>query len=136
MEGLGRAFNVVPIAAGKAVSLKDASAVTFVCTGNDTFTVTSSDAYAGSYADPGDIITRKYTNTATDGTAAWVEATQAGAQSVTITSGTVAFTVDAASLPDGDCYVKCSVGSSGLVAAITHDLAVQRNPENLPKLGA
>jgi hypothetical protein len=136
MEGLGRVFNVAPIAAGAAVSLKDAGAVTFVCTGNDTFTVTSSATFGGSYASPGSVVTTKYTNTATNGTAAWVKATQTAANAVTIASGAVAFTVDATSLPDGQKYVKCSAGSAGLVTAILHDLAVQRNPANLPKLGA
>ena len=63
MEGLGRVFNVVPIAAGKAVSLKAAAGVTFICTGNDTFTITVSDTFGGSYATPGNIITKKITNT-------------------------------------------------------------------------
>jgi hypothetical protein len=136
MEGLGRLFNVAPIAAGAAVSLKDATAVTFVCTGNDTFTVTVASTFGGSYATPGNILTQKYTNTATNGTAAWVKASQSASNAVTISSGTVAFTVFANSLPDTKTYVKCSVGSGGLVTAVLHDLAVQRTPANLAILGA
>jgi hypothetical protein len=135
MEGLGRLFNVAPIAAGAAVSLKDATAVTFVCTGNDTFTVTCASTFGGSYATPGNIVVTKYTNTATNGTAAWVKATQAS-NAVTIASGAVAFTVFANSLPDTKTYVKCSAGSGGLVTAIVHDLMVQRTPANLAILGA
>jgi len=136
MEGLGRVFNVIPIAAGQAISLKNAAAVTFVCTGNDTFTVTASATFGGSYASPGNIVTKKYTNTATNGTAAWVKATQTASNAVVSASGTVVFTVRGTSLPDPNAYVKCSVGASGLVYAIVHDLVVQRTPGNLPALSA
>jgi hypothetical protein len=136
IEGLGRAFNVVPIAAGVALSMRDCSGVTFVCTGNDTFTITVSATFAGSYATPGNVITRKYTNTATDGTAAWVKATQAASNAVTISSGTVTFDVLGPMIPDPKVYVKVSVGASGLVTAILHDLSWQRNPANLPKVSA
>lgn len=136
IEALGRAFNVVPIAAGVALSMRDCSGVTFICTGNDTFTITVASTFGGSYATPGNIITHKYTNTATDGTAAWVKATQSASNAVTISSGTVSFDVLGAMLPDPKCYVKVSVGASGLVTAILHDLAVQRNPANLAKVSA
>lgn len=136
MEALGRSFNVVPIAAGVALSMRDCSGITFVCTGNDTFTITVASTFGGSYATPGNIITRKYTNTATDGTAAWVKATQSASNAVTISSGTVAFDVLGPMMPDPKVYVKVSVGSSGLVTAILHDLSYQRNPANLPKVSA
>lgn len=138
MEGLGRVFNIVPIAAGAGFSLKQASAVTFVCTGNDTFTVTVANTFGGSYSQPTGFnpITRKYTNTATNGTAAWVKATQAASNAVTISSGAVAFSVFGTQLPDPKAYIKCSVAASGLVIAILHDLTAQRTPANLPILGA
>jgi hypothetical protein len=136
MEGLGRSFNIIPIAAGAGFSLKQATGVTFVCTGNDTFTLTVASAFGGPYATPGNIITRIYTNTATNGTAAWVKATQAASNAVTITSGTVAFEVYGIQLADPKAYVKVSVGSGGLVTAILHDLTHQRGPANLAILGA
>jgi hypothetical protein len=136
MEGLGRVFNVVPIAAGQGISLKDASAVTFVCTGNDTFTLTAATTFGGSYATPGNIITRKHTNTATNGTAKWVRATQTGANTVVIASGSVAFTVGQSQLTDPAAYLKVSAGASGTVCAILHDLKTKRDPGNLPALGA
>ncbi|MEV7389619.1 hypothetical protein [Streptomyces sp. NPDC091215] len=136
MYGLGRAINVIPIAAGNAFKLRGASAVTFVCTGNDTFTLTASSSFGGSYSSPGNIITRKQTCTATNGTAAWVEATQAGSNAVTIASGTVVFSVLTSQLADPNDYVKVSVGASGLVTAILHDLVVQRKPSNLETLGS
>lgn len=133
MEGLGRAFNCVPIAAGAGLSMKAASAVTFICTGNDTFTVTIANSFGGSYSQPTGFnpITRKYTNTSTNGTAAWVKATQAASNAVTISSGAVAFSVFGTQLPDPKCYIKVSVGASGLVTAIFHDLTQQRTPANL-----
>lgn len=136
MEALGREFNVIPIAAGVAVSLKQATGVTFICTGNDTFTITVADSFAGSYATPGNILTRKVTNTATNGTAAWAEATQSASNAVVIASGTTSIHVPAESLPDGKAYVKCTASSAGLVTAIVHDLTTQRAPSNLPALSA
>ncbi|HET6286345.1 MAG TPA: hypothetical protein VFG15_06305 [Amycolatopsis sp.] len=136
MEALGRDFNVAPIAAGVGINLKDCSAVTFICTGADTFTITCADSLGGSYASPGNILTRKVTNTATNGTTAWAEASQAASNAVTIASGVVAIHVDAKALPDDKTHVKCSAGAAGLVQAITHDLVVQRKPSNLPPLSA
>ena len=136
MEGLGRTFNVAPIAAGAGLSLKGASAVSFVCTGNDTFTLTVASTFGGSYATPGNIITRYYTSTATNGTAAWVKQTQAASNAVTIASGVAVFTVFTSQLADPKAYVKVSVGASGLVAAFFHDLTVQRGPANLAIVGA
>lgn len=137
MEGLGRVFNIVPVAAGQGISLKGASAATFICTGNDTFTLTVANTFAGSYATPGNIITRKYTSTATNGTVAWVGPTsQTASNAVVSASGTVAFTVGQAQLADPAAYLKVSVGASGLVVCILHDLKVRRSPSNLPAVGA
>lgn len=137
MEGLGRVFNAVLIAAGKPISLKDAQGVTFLVSGADSgVTLTSSATFGGTYATPGNIITRKETNTSTDGTAKWVNASQAASNVVVCAAGSTAFYVDAADLPAGNAYVKATPGSTGLVTAIVHDLAVQRDPANLAALGA
>ena len=136
MDGLGRLFNVAPIAAGVGLMMNNSSAYTFVCTGNDTFTITTATSFGGSYTSPGSIITRKYTNTATNGTAIWVKATQTAANTVVIASGSVAFTVFGSQLADPINYIKVTASSAGLVTAIAHDLTVQRNPANLPKLSA
>lgn len=137
MEALGRLINVAPIVgAGAAISMRDASGLTFICTGNDTFTLTVASTFAGSYATPGNIIDHVYTNTSTSGTALWVKATQAASNAVTIASGTVAICVNANALPDGKVYVKCTASSAGLVTAILHDLEYQRTPANLAKMSA
>ena len=135
MEGLGRVLNVIPIAAGNAFAMQGASACTFVCTGNDTFTLNKASSFAGSYTTLA-VVTRYYTNTATNGTAVWVKVTQAAAATVVIASGSVAFTVFTSQLSDPSNYLKVTVGASGLVTAILHDLTVQRAPANLAILGA
>lgn len=136
MEGLGRLYNIVAIAAGVGISLRDAESIEFICTGNDTFTVTVASSFGGSYATPGNIITRKYTNTSTNGSAKWVKATQSASNAVTISSGTVKFWIGQSQLSDPSLYVKCSAGGSGLVIAVLHDLSVQRGPANLAAVGA
>lgn len=136
MEQIGRLFNPVPIAAGAGLSLKDAEGITFICTGADTFTLTAAATFGGSYTSPGNIITRKLTCTATNGTAKWVNATQSASNAVTIASGAVAFYVDGADLPAGQAYVKVSVAASGLVIAVLGDLLVQRDPASLAAIGA
>lgn len=136
MEGLGRLFNVVPIAAGVALSMRDCESITFICTGNDTFTITVSATFGGSYATPGNIITRKYTNTATAGTAKWVKATQSASNAVTISSGSVSFWIGQSQLADPAAYVKCTASGSGLVTAVLHDLEAQRGPANLAAVSA
>lgn len=135
-EGLGRLFNVVPIAAGQGISLKTASAATFICSGNDTFTLTVASTFAGSYATPGNILVRKYTNPQTNGTGVWTRVTQSASNAVTIASGLVAFVVGQAQLTDPAAYLKVSVAGSGLVVCILHDLKVKRGPENLVAVGA
>lgn len=136
MQALGRLFNVVPIAAGAAVNLRDYSGVTFICTGNDTFTITASPTFGGSYTTPGNIITTKYTSTATNGTAAWVKAAQTASNAVTIASGVVAIYVGQSMLADPAKYVKCVASGSGLVIALLADVDVQRGPANLAIVGA
>ena len=137
IESLGRTVNVIPVAAGVGLSMKNCAGILFVSTLADTFTLTAAPSFAGSYTSPGNIITRKYTNTANNGTAAWVRATQAAANTV-VNAGatTTAFWVDAASLPDLATYVKVSVGGSGTVIAIPSDLFVQRAPANLAAVSA
>jgi hypothetical protein len=133
MEGLGRVVNVVPIAAGTLISMKDCAGITFVVTGDDVFTLKSAATYNGS---PSTLatITNYYTNTSTAGAAEWVAANQAAADNVSIASGAASFYVDASDLPAAAEYVEVTVAASGLVMAILHDLLVQRTPPNLRQL--
>ena len=133
IEGLGRLFNAVPIAAGQLLAMKDCQGYTFVVTGNDTFTLKSAATYNGSLTNCA-TITNYYTCTSTSGGAAWVAVTQAAAATVVIASGAAAFYVDSGDLPSAAEYVEVAVAASGLVIAIPHDLLVQRAPANLRQL--
>lgn len=133
MEGLGRVFNIVPIAAGTLISMKDCAGITFVCTGDDTFTLNSAATYNGSTSTLA-TITNYYTNTSTAGAAEWVAASQAAADNVAIASGSASFYVDGSDLPAAAEYVEVTVAASGKVTALLHDLLVQRTPPNLRAL--
>ena len=124
MEGLGRLFNVVPVAAGVSVSLKEASGVTFVAYGAaEAFTLTSSPTAAGTQTDLA-AIDRYQLTTSDAGAAAWAEQTQAAAATITLGAAgdAAAFYVDAGDLPAGAEYVRLSHTTAGLVVAILHDL--------------
>lgn len=139
IEGLGRQYDTIPIAAGVGINMDNCSGITFVCTGNDTFTVTTATTFAGTYGgSTWQPITHYYTNTSTNGTAHWVRATQAAGSAVTISSGTAVIEILGTQFPTlqdpgsgAFQYVKCSAAASGLVHAILHDLTVQRKPANL-----
>jgi phosphoserine phosphatase len=132
IEGLGRLFNVVPIAASTLISMKDAEGITFVVTGDDTFTLKSAPSEAGSTTTLASI-TNYYTNTSTAGAAEWVAASQAAADTVVIASGAAAFYVDAADLPSAAEYVSVTPTGSGLVSAIVQPV-IDRAPANLRAL--
>lgn len=137
MEGLGRVLDVVPIAAGNAFKFRGASAVLFVCTGADTFTLTAASSFSGSYTSPGNILTHYYQRADTNGTHAWTRQTLSASNAITQASAyTTAFEVLTSMIADPQAYLKVSVGGSGLVTAILHDLTVQRKPANLEILGA
>jgi hypothetical protein len=138
MEGLGRVLDVIPIAAGAGFKFRGASAVLFVCTGNDTFTITASSTFGSGYATPGNLISHFYQRADTNGTHAWTRQTQTASNAVVQSNAgyTTAFEVLTSMLADPNDYIKVSVGGSGLVTAILHDLTVQRKPANLEILGA
>jgi hypothetical protein len=137
IEGLGRVINAVPVAESRSISLKDAQGVTFFCYGANEVVTLKSQPTAGGTATNLAIITRFYSNTATNGSAAWTLSTQAAAATVTIpASGAVAIYVDANDLPAAAKYVEMVKTTSALVVAVVHDLAVQRDPANLVAVSA
>lgn len=138
MEGLGRLVDVIPIAAGNAFKFRGCSAVLFVCTGNDTFTINVGSVFGTVTTNPGNIITHFYQRSDTNGTHAWTKQTQTASNAVVqANSGyTTAFEVLTSMLSDPNDYIKVTVGASGLVTAILHDLTVQRKPANLEVLGS
>jgi hypothetical protein len=131
-EALGRTVNVVPIAAGVGLSLKGAGGITFVCTGNDTFTITVASSPRRLLRDPG----QHHHDEAHDH--------HGGHRRVDDR--------DAVRVERGDHRVGCrrvlrrrghapgrqdaregvTQSSSGLVTAVYSDLKAQRAPANLP----
>jgi hypothetical protein len=138
MRGLGRAYDVAPIASGQYISMRQCSAVAFICTGADTFTVREAKTSSGgSVQNLGNVISQYYQNTATNGTAGWTTVTQAAGFAVTQAGAyTTVIEVLAPMLDDGFDYVYCHAASAGLVIALPHDLTVQRKPDNLTILVA
>lgn len=137
MNGLGRVFNVVGTADTVEVSLKDASAVTFMCVGDEAYTVDEMTDAAGTGSQNLAVVDLFY-KAPPGGTAVWEEVTQTASATVDpndATNTVVVFTVTGSQLSDGFDYVSVTAASAGLVTAITHDLTVQRAPENLPALG-
>jgi hypothetical protein len=136
MEGLGRVFNVLPVADDVYVYLGDASAVSFVgvLAAGDTWTLTEASDAAGTGAAALATMTH-YHISATVG-AAWSEQTQAAASTIVTTSSqdVVVVTVHESELSAGMDWVKLASTSTGTVVAILHDLKVQRKPQNLPAL--
>jgi len=130
LDPFGKDFNVVPIAAGTLLSMKDCAGYVFVMTGNDTFTLKTAATQNGSTT-PLAVISDYKTCTSTSGAAAWVDVTQAAASTVTIASGAAKIYVDGEDMPSNASYVEVSAASGGLVTAIPCGLLVQRAPENL-----
>jgi hypothetical protein len=138
IEGLGRVFNAVPIAAGVAISMRDCSAITFFCTGADTFTLTMSPTFGGAYTTPGNVFNHYYQAAATNGTAAWTRQPLSVASNAVVQAGayTTAITLLSGMIPDPNVYAKLTASASGLVMAVLHDLEYQRKPANLPIVSA
>jgi hypothetical protein len=133
MKGLGRLFNVIPTADTVRINLEDAAAVTFVCTGDEAYTLQEAQTLAGAGQDL-DVVDRFYKGAAV-GVGTWTLVEQTADAVVDPNGVAVAiFTVDAVSLSDGYKYVDVTAASTGLVTAIVHDLVVQRDPANLPAL--
>lgn len=137
-DGLGRILNIIPVADGVEVNLKDAGAVTFVCVGaSDTYTLNESVGAGGTPQNLA-VIERVSVNANADGSTAWTNGDQAAAATFVSGAGEAVgvFTVRAEQLSDGYTHVDVTSTSTGLVYAIVHELHVQRKPENLPALGA
>lgn len=141
MDGLGRVFNLTPTADAAWVSLRDASAVTFIGIGgnNETYTLSEAKSGAGASSQVLGTLDHYHYNTGAVGATAWVRSNSPTSTSVitTTTANPVfAVTVHESELDDGFNYVSMASSSTGLVVAILHDLKVQRKPSNLAALTA
>jgi hypothetical protein len=143
MEALGRTVNVISVADGVYISLRDCGGVAFSCylaaAAGDTYTLVEAKDAAGTGAQNLAAVTRYYTCTG-DGTDAWTKRTQAAAATVVTaaaaTQNAMWVEIDGAQLSDDYDYVKLTSTGAGRVEAIARDLVVQRAPANLPALGA
>lgn len=149
MEGLGRVFDVVPVASGVVIGFKNASAISFVATAATTattsLTFTAAKTFAGTPANFTTAngfgqSTRWYQNTSNAGAAAWTKQTASWASNVlTIgaTSGyTSVVTIFTSQMADLYQYLICTGTNTGVLTAYLHDLTVQRTPPNLAILAA
>lgn len=136
MWALGRLFNILPIADDVYIDLKGAAGVTFVGVNaaGDTWTLTEAKDAAGTGAQVLATMTQYYVS-ATNG-AVWQKLTQAAASTIVTTASQDVLVVEIEGVELSALYdwVKLTSTGAGLVYAITHDLAVQRAPQNLPAM--
>lgn len=135
MDGLGRLFNVVPVASGVPIPLVDADAVTFVGYedggATDVVITESKDASA---TDEQSLVTvtRYFTSNGVGG--AWTTNTTTAVGTVEPTDDTAqdawCFTIHASELSDGFDYVEATP-DAGTCIAILHDLDHQAKPDDL-----
>lgn len=143
MEALGRLFNIQSACDGVYIALRNAGAVTFVGylggAAGDTYTVQEATSAAGAGAQNLATVTQYYTSTG-NASDTWTRRTQASAATVVTaaaaTQNQVVFTIHQAELSDGYKFVKVTSTGAGTVAAVPHDLVVQRTPSNLTAIGA
>ena len=140
MKGLGKDFNVVAVADGVWLNMRDYTGVTFISinAAGETITIQEATAQAGTGNVDLVVIDESWVQATGNGTEVWSRLTQtAAATEVFSASQDVgAVYVDQDDLSDGFDFVSCASTSTGLVIAILHGLAVQRAPENLPAVSA
>lgn len=152
MEGLGRLFNVIPVASGEPFKMRGASSAMIVMTGSSgTVTMQQQPGFGGS---PVTFLCIKnvYWSTQSNGTAAWNKfawnipvAYPTPAALATYTHGTTTglttavascFTIFSSEMSDPENYVVATGTNSGLIQVILGDLVSQRNPANLEILAS
>ena len=132
--GLGAAFNVVPLATGKHISMKDCEAITFVCyEDGGAQAIAFKESIAGASEQILPIFTEFY---AGDGVGSvWTKEAQtaddAWAKADTTPFDAAVITVRAEQLSPGFDSVECTIDGAGICFAILHGLKVQRAPQNL-----
>jgi hypothetical protein len=146
-QGLGRVFDVVPVASGNMFSMKNANAVSFIVesSGAAALAVVAAKTYGGSTTTwtTGNGFGQTaffYQQAAVNGTAAWTKQTavwtsNSVALAATTTYGSV-ITIYATQFADGYDYIQVTGTNTTYVVAVLHDLSVARTPANLVKLGA
>lgn len=145
MKGLGRAFNLIPLATGVHISLRNATGVTFLCyedagAQNAVFL----ESIAGASEQALTTVNEIYScSGVADGV--WTrDSEDAGGDmddnSTVVKKDTTPFDcmaiyIGADELSAGFDSIECTIDGAGLCIAIVHDMTVQRQPENLPTIG-
>jgi hypothetical protein len=143
--GLGRVFDTIHDASGNMFRLRDANAVSFISksSGSNTLAVVAAKTFGGSTttwtpANGFGQLTYYYENAGAIGTAAWTKVSPVTWTTNTLTLGSSGkvdvVTFYATQFADGFSYIQATA-AAGSCIAIIHDLAVQRVPTNLAKLG-
>jgi hypothetical protein len=135
MEGLGRVFNVVAAASGIHIPLPRAGAVSFVSfLDAGTQNVTLKESVDGASEQNLAVITRLHKGPGVGGQ--WTLVTQAAAATFDLTTDATndsfVVTVRAEQLSAGFNCVEMTA-SAGILVAVIHDLAVQRDPALLAR---
>lgn len=141
-EGLGRLYNAHYPADDVYISLRDAAGITFFVHEVDGASVITT-AFASDAAGAGSVspavIDHYYAKSFDVNNGTWRRTNIALASGFTKADGTedlVAIEILANMAPAGKPWVKCAVDGSGIVFALTHDLAYGRAPQNLRSLTA
>ena len=146
MDGLGRVFDVITSASGQYFSLKNASAVSFICqsSGASSVALTGATAFSGgttstfTTAHGFGQTTRWYQKADDAGITAWTKQTAVwttNSIALAQTTGYISvFSVLVSQLADTYDYLAATGTNTGVIALL-HDLTVQRTPANLAILG-
>jgi hypothetical protein len=142
-EFLGKYGNLLPAASGVAINLSNCESVAFFGTNDNTYTLTVSKTFAGSYSQPTgwNPITHYYTNADNGvGTGTWTDkVAQTASNVVTIaTDIEVCIQLLGTMVPDTYMFVKCTASApgDGSLIAVLYELKAPRKPLNLPKISA
>lgn len=132
--GLGEDFNVVVLATGKHISMKNCDAITFVCYENGgAQAIAFKESIGGASEQVLPVFTEFYGSDGFGGV--WSKQTQAiddaWAKADDEPNDTAVITVRADQLSPGFDAVECTIDGSGLCVAILHGLHVKRAPQNL-----
>ena len=140
MEGLGKEFNVIPVASGLHVSLKNASGVTYVCYENGgAQAIAIKESIAGASEQALAVVDHLYSSDGVGST--WSRDTvdangalgtgdAAIVKQDTTAYDCASFYIDASELSAGFDSVEVTIDGAGICIAIVHLLA-QRSPVNL-----
>lgn len=133
--GLGKDFNVTPVATGKHISMKNCDAITFVCyEDGGAQAIAFKESIDGASEQVLPVFTEFYAGDGVGGV--WTKEAQtiddAWAKADTTPFDALVVTVRKEHLSPGFNAVECTIDGAGLCIAIQHGLLVQRAPQNLP----